>query len=174
MPAFQQALLLTNAPSPPPSQLLSPPISLHQSWLLPLQTCPSMHLFPHSPPFFAAHSSLCLSQSISLSEKQTGATRLTPAGVEAVGGSTTLKHFARQLLVKETTDSIVEHQVQNRPTSDLLDTQDKSKSTPLLHFYQKDSFCIIMCQQCERKGFLSKTWILVYILICCITEISAV
>lgn len=115
-----------------------------------------MHLFPHSPPFFAAHSSLCLSQSISLLEKQTGATRLTPAGVEAVRGSTPLKHFARQLLVKETTDSIVEHQVQNRPTSDLLDTWDKSKLTLLLNFYQRDRVCIIMCLQCEKKVSLAK------------------
>lgn len=47
MPVFQQVPPLTNTPSLPPSQLLSPhpPISLHQGWLLPLQTHLSMHLF---------------------------------------------------------------------------------------------------------------------------------
>ncbi len=89
----------------------------------------------YSLPPFPAHSSLCLSQSISL------ATTLTPAGVGAVvlsGGFTPLKHFARQLLVKEAADSIAKCQEDEKyPASDLLYTGDKNYPSLCLHFLSK-------------------------------------
>lgn len=39
----------------------------------------------------------------------------------------------------------------NRPTSDLLDTRDKSSPTLWLRFYQKDTLYFIMCQ-CVREN----------------------
>lgn len=85
MPAFQQAPPLANTPSPPPSQLFPPhpPISLHQGWLLPLQTHLSMHLFLIlSLSFHHRVPSVFLNPS---RPWKTDATALTPSG-DGAGG----------------------------------------------------------------------------------------
>lgn len=110
LPAFQQAPHLTNAASPPPSPLLSPhpPISLHQGWLLPLQTCLSMHLFlilelsfQHPVPSVFYNPSL---------PWQTDRRHYTDTSRGWSSGVVPLKHFAHRLLVKAAADSIVECQ----------------------------------------------------------------
>lgn len=127
MLAFQQAPPLTNTPSPPPSQLLSPhpPISLHHGWLLPLQTHLSMHLFLI---LSLSTTEFPLSFSIHLAPgKQTDATALTPSGngaVAEVGWSAPLNHFAPQLLVKEATDSVA------------VDQQDWKSPPPVIYWTQ--------------------------------------
>lgn len=67
----------------------------------------SLHLLP-------AHSSLCLSQSISLSANRQAPLHRHQRGLEqwrwVRGGFTALKHFARQLLAKQAADSLVECQ----------------------------------------------------------------
>lgn len=94
----------------------------------------------YSLPLFPAHSPLCLSQSISL------ATTLTPAGVGAVvlsGGFTPLKHFARQPLVKEAADNIVECQEDEKyPHIWFIVHRGQKLPLPVTSFFIKQTHCL--------------------------------
>lgn len=60
----------------------------------------------------------------------------------------------------------------NRPTSDLLDTRDKS--SPVTTFLSERHIVFHHVSMCKRKRFLSKSWIPVCVLFFHISEISIV
>lgn len=113
------------------------------------------------PPSFSIHLS---------PGKQTGATALTPAGVGAAvlsGGSTPLKHFARQLLVKGATDSIVEHQEDyESPHTWFIVHTGQKQPHPVTTFLSKRHIVFFHVSMCERKSFPLETCILVCVPLC--------
>lgn len=117
---------------------------------------PSVHAsLSHSLPLFPPQSSLCLSQSILPLENRQTPRRWHHQGMEEVGWSAPLNHFAPQLLVKEATDSVAVDQEdwKSPPTCDLLDTGDKNNPYMWPPSYQKDTLCFFT-QWKNTKKFL--------------------
>lgn len=157
MLVFQQVPPLTNTPSLPPSQLLSPhpPISLHQGWLLPLQTHLSMHLF-----LILSLSSHHTVASVFLNPSRPWKTDSrrgadTIRGWSGGGGGVvcTAKPFCSTAISKRghrRCCCIDQEDWKSPPTCDLLDTGDKNSPSPWRPSYQKDTLFFSTCQSVKK------------------------